>query len=475
MSKSENSEQAKTRAESDSLGEIEVPDSSLWGAQTQRARLNFNFDSDRFPARFIRSFALVKKAAALSNRELGQLEESQVDLIVQVCDEILQGKHSDQFPLPVWQSGSGTQTHMNVNEVIANRCNELAGHGRGTKAPIHPNDHVNKAQSTNDVFPTVMHLSTCQALQDDLYPAIKRLLKDLEQKVNEFSAVIKTGRTHMMDATPITLGQEFSAFHSQIEDWLRNLKNAELPLRNLAIGGTAVGTGLNTEPGWSATVCKNISELSALEFSSADNKFSQIAAHDALVQLHGTINGYACSLLKIVNDLRLMASGPRCGLHEIDIPANEPGSSIMPGKVNPTQIESVSMICLRVMGNNLTVSLAGSQGQFQLNAYKPVIIHAVLESIQLLANASENLSAFCLSGIKPNREQLDTYLNQSLMLVTALNPEIGYDKASKVAHHAYENEMTLRDAVIKLGFMSGERFDQLVDPGQMLGHDKKTD
>ncbi|MEQ8313357.1 MAG: class II fumarate hydratase [Gammaproteobacteria bacterium] len=475
MSKSEDPGQGKTRLESDSLGEIEVPDNSLWGAQTQRARQNFNFESDRFPARFVSSFALVKKAAAISNGELGQLEKSQVDLIVQTCDEILQGKHSDQFPLPVWQSGSGTQTHMNVNEVIANRCNELAGHGRGSKTPIHPNDHVNKGQSTNDVFPTVMHLCTCQALQEDLYPAIKRLLNHLEQKVEEFDAIIKTGRTHMMDATPITLGQEFSAFHSQVEDCLQNLEHAELPLRKLAIGGTAVGTGLNTESGWAEAVCKNISELSALEFSSADNKFSQIAAHDALVQLHGTINGYACSLLKIVNDLRLMASGPRCGLHEIYIPANEPGSSIMPGKVNPTQIESVSMICLRVMGNNLTVSLAGSQGQFQLNAYKPVIIHTVLESIQLLANASENFTASCLAGIKPNREQLNTYLNQSLMLVTALNPEIGYDKASKVAHYAYENDTTLRSAVIELGFMSGERFDQLVDPAEMLGHDKKPD
>lgn len=457
------------RTERDSLGEVKVLRDSLWGAQTQRATGNFDFEASQFTSEFIKAFALVKKATAISNGELGQLDQNLVELISKACDEILAGQHDNQFPLSIWQSGSGTQTHMNLNEVIANRCSEMTGAEKGSKTPVHPNDHVNKSQSTNDVFPTVMHVSTCQALAQDLYPAVEVVLENLNSKAEEFREIVKTGRTHMMDATPISLGQEFAAFHRQIEEGQLNLRRAEENLRQLPIGGTAVGTGLNTEPGWAETVCRSISELSGLEFASAENKFSQIAAHDGMVQVHGAINGLAGSLLKIVNDLRLMSSGPRCGLNEINIPPNEPGSSIMPGKVNPTQIESVSMVCLRVMGNNLTISLAGSQGQFQLNAYKPLIIHATLESIRLLSRAMTNLSHYCLSGISANPEQLEHYANRSLMLVTALNPRIGYDMASKVARHAFAKGITLREAVLELELMSAEEFDRLVDPAQMLG------
>jgi len=458
-----------TRLETDSLGTVEVDRAQLWGAQTQRALEHFDFGSDQFPRGFIEAFALVKKAAALSHRALGKLSEEQAGLIVQVCDEILAGQHADQFPLSAWQSGSGTQTHMNLNEVIANRCNELAGAERGQKSPIHPNDHVNMSQSTNDVFPTVMHLSACMAIQHNLAPALVLLRDTLKLKAAEFDSIIKAGRTHMMDAVPLTFGQEFRAFQSQVESALENISRAEQEARQLAIGGTAVGTGLNTEPGWPGLMCEKISELSALQFTPADNKFAQIAAHDALVQVHGALNGLAVSVLKIVNDLRLMASGPHCGLQEISIPTNEPGSSIMPRKVNPTQIESVSMVCLRVMGNNLAVTMAGSQGQFQLNAYKPLIIISVLESIRLLGSALGNLSRYCIAGISVNREQVQAYVNGSSMLVTALNTEIGYDNAAKVAKHAFEEKVSLREAAAALGILSEAQFDALVDARKMVG------
>lgn len=470
MGDSASTSSARTsRLEADSLGTVEVDSENLWGAQTQRALKHFDFGSDRFPEAFIKAFALVKKAAALSHKELGKLSEQQAGLIVQACDEILAGEHCDQFPLSAWQSGSGTQTHMNINEVIANRCNELAGSERGKKSPIHPNDHVNISQSTNDVFPMVMHVSACLAIQHDLVPALNLLRDKLKLKADEFDSIVKAGRTHMMDAVPLTFGQEFRAFQYQVESGLESIFRAEQEARQLAIGGTAVGTGLNTEPGWPELECKTISELSHLTFIPADNKFAQIAAHDALVQVHGALNSLAASVLKIANDLRLMASGPHCGLQEISIPANEPGSSIMPGKVNPTQIESVSMVCLRVMGNNLAVSVAGSQGQFQLNAYKPLIIMSLLESIRLLSSALTNLSLYCISGISVNREQVEEYLSGSSMLVTALNTEIGYDKAAKIANYAFEKKVSLRVAAAELDILSGEQFDELVDARKMVG------
>lgn len=469
MSESDKHSAENTRQENDSLGGIDVPESALWGAQTQRSLQNFAIGDDRFPASFIRAFALVKKAAARSNQELGTLDNALAKLIEQACDEILQGLHDDQFPLSVWQTGSGTQTNMNLNEVIANRANELAGEARGSKAPIHPNDHVNLSQSSNDIFPTCMHVATCQALQGRLYPALLFLQQQLQNKAREFSKEIKSGRTHMMDATPVTLGQEFRAFAQQIEFCEQQIRLSEDGLQALAAGGTAVGTGLNSPPRWAETICRQISTLSELEFRPADNKFSQLAAHDALVSLHGQLNTLAGALLKIVNDIRLMNSGPRCGFNEITIPANEPGSSIMPGKVNPTQVEAVSMVCLRVMGNNVSVSVAGSQGQFQLNTYKPLLIHCVLESITLLTDAMDSFTRNCLAGIAANSAKLRDYMQRSLMLVTALTPEIGYDLAGKAAHYAHEKDISLRDAVVELELMSADRFDELVDPEQMLG------
>ncbi|MEX0618802.1 MAG: class II fumarate hydratase [Pseudohongiellaceae bacterium] len=458
-----------TRTEVDTIGPVEVAATALWGAQSQRSLENFAIGTDTFTAPFICSFAQVKKAAAQTNQALGLLSSDNGKLIERACDEIITGKHNDQFPLSVWQTGSGTQTHMNVNEVIANRSNELAGKDRGAKSPVHPNDHVNMSQSTNDVFPTVMHVATRHLLHSRLYPVLESLIGELDFKAETFSEVIKTGRTHMMDATPVTLGQEFSSYARQLRFALDQILHGELGLRELAIGGTAVGTGLNSHPDWPAAMTQAISRLTQLEFVPAENRFSELAAHDALLNTHGQLNGLAAALFKMANDIRLMNSGPRCGLSEIHLPANEPGSSIMPGKVNPTQVEALTMVCLRVMGNNTTVSMAGSQGHFQLNVYKPLIIHCVMESITLLTDAMDSFNQRCLTGLTANEEQLRHFVSRSLMLVTALSPIIGYDKAAQAAKYAQEHDITLKEAIVTLKFMSAEDYDREVRPEAMLG------
>ena len=458
----------KTRQERDSLGPVEVSEQVLWGAQTQRSLQNFAIGDHRFPRQFIHAFAQVKKAAASSNQALGRLSEDRARLIAAVCDEILQGRHDDQFPLSVWQTGSGTQTNMNLNEVIANRGNELAGHARGAYSPLHPNDHVNMSQSSNDVFPTVMHVVAAQQLET-LIDATSTLRESLSERAEAFADILKSGRTHLMDATPITLGQEFSAYVAQLDYSLEQLSQARSGVRQLAIGGSAVGTGLNTHPDWASMVAKKISELTAIEFASAGNKFMALAAHDALVDLHGRANTLATALFKIASDIRLMNSGPRCGLAEITIPANEPGSSIMPGKVNPTQAEALTMVCSRVMGNHTTVTVAASQGHFQLNVFKPVIIHALMESMQLLTDAQHSFHAHCVSGIQANKEQLSQYVNRSLMLVTALSPVIGYENAARAAKHANDHGLSLRESVVELELMSEAEFDRQVDARRMLG------
>jgi len=456
------------RIEKDSMGEIQVPVEALWGAQTQRSLQHFKIGNDQFSPSFIDAFALVKKAAALSNQALGALDDTRCALIVKVCDEIIAGEHRGQFPLSVWQTGSGTQTNMNVNEVIANRGNELAGCQRGSNAPLHPNDHVNMAQSSNDVFPTVMHVATMHGLNTNLMPSLAALIDTLGLKSVEFEAEIKSGRTHMMDATPVTLGQEFGAYQAQLMYAQKQLASVQSGISQLAIGGSAVGTGMNTDARWAETVTQHISTLAQCEFVSADNKFMALAGHEALVDLHGRLNVLCTALYKMASDIRLMNSGPRCGLAEIKIPANEPGSSIMPGKVNPTQVEALTMVCLRVMGNNSAVAMAGTQGQFQLNVYKPLIIHAILESMQLLSDAMASFEEHCLSGIKPISANLAHYVERSLMLVTALSPVIGYDQAAKAAKYADENDLSLRAAVAALNLMSASEFDALVDARKML-------
>lgn len=455
------------RTENDSLGAVELADDVLWGAQTQRSLHNFKIGRDQFSVEFIHAFALVKKAAAQANHTLGKLPAKQAELIAAVCDEIASGRHDDQFPLSVWQTGSGTQTNMNLNEVIANRGNELAGHVRGSYQPLHPNDHVNMSQSSNDVFPTTMHVVAAQSVRG-LLDVLDILIAGVDDKVHAFGDILKSGRTHLMDATPITLGQEFSAFSAQLTFARAQLLSSLPSIQALALGGSAVGTGLNTHPDWAQTVVERISELSGIAFTPAQNRFMALSGHDALVDLHGRLNTLATALFKMANDIRLMNSGPRCGLAELRVPANEPGSSIMPGKVNPTQAEALTMVCVRVMGNQTAVSLAGSQGHFQLNVFKPVIIHAVLESADLLRDAMYSFEQHCLRGLEANREQLEANVTRSLMLVTALSPAIGYEKAAKAARYADENQLSLREAVLALSYMDGEEFDRQVDPRQML-------
>lgn len=458
----------KYRIEKDTLGEIAVPADALWGAQTQRSLQYFRIGADKFTPPFIKAFALVKKAAALSNLELGGLDQRCCNLITQACDEILAGDHAEQFPLSVWQTGSGTQTNMNLNEVIANRANELAGARRGAEAPVHPNDHVNRSQSSNDVFPTVMHIVVMQAIRSAFLPALDALIEELDRKREAFADCIKSGRTHMMDATPVTLGQEFGAYHQQLL-YARQSLVAVLPrLAQLAIGGSAVGTGVNTDSRWADLVVTHISELAGMDFMTAADKFMALAAHDVLVDLHGRLNLLSTALYKMASDIRLMNSGPRCGLAEVRVPANEPGSSIMPGKVNPTQVEALTMVCLRVMGNNTALSFAGSQGQFQLNVYKPLIIHLLLESLGLLNDAMMSFREHCLEGLTANPEVLARSVERSLMLVTVLNPIIGYDKAACAAKYADSHDLSLREAVVHLGLLSAEEFDRLVDPRKML-------
>lgn len=460
------------RTERDSLGEVEIAGDRLWGAQSQRSIGNFAIGSDCFPPVFIHDFALLKKAAARANRELDNLAPELAELIEDACDEIIAGHHDEHFPLSVWQTGSGTQTNMNLNEVIANLGNRNAGNALGSNDPLHPNDHVNRSQSSNDTFPTAMHISAMRLSRERLLPALQEIKAELESKSTQFGEQIKSGRTHMMDATPVTLGQEFDAFAAQLDIAEQQIKSALVAVAELAIGGTAVGTGLNTHKDWPEIVVNFINEFSGMKFRPADNKFAQLAGHDALLALHNQLNLLATALFKMANDIRLMNSGPRCGLGEISIPANEPGSSIMPGKVNPTQVEALTMVCVRVIGNNSSVSMAASQGQFQLNVYKPLIIHCVLESLTLLSDAMDSFRTNCLAGISANKEQLERYTQRSLMLVTALSPSIGYDKAAKVAKHAHEKGCTLREAVIDLDLLSGEQYDELVRPEAMLGPDE---
>jgi fumarate hydratase class II len=455
------------RIEHDSLGNVEVAADVLWGAQTQRSLHFFAIGDDRFSPTFIKAFALVKKAAALANHELGKLTDDKKNLIVAACDEILQGRHADQFPLSVWQTGSGTQTNMNLNEVIANRGNELAGFVRGAYTPLHPNDHVNMSQSSNDVFPTVMHV-VCAQQMPLLLSMLSELRVALQAKVDAFSGLLKSGRTHLMDATPMTLGQEFSAFKSQLGYAQQQLEAVMPGIYKLAIGGSAVGTGMNTHPRWAAIVCRNISELSGLPFEPADNHFMALAAHEALMDLHGRLGVLATALFKIASDIRLMNSGPRCGLSELRIPANEPGSSIMPGKVNPTQVEALTMVCTRVLGNQTTMLMAGSQGHFQLNVFKPVIIHTLLESLGLLHDAIYGFTQYCVKGLQANEAQLHNNVSRSLMLVTALSPVIGYEKAAQAARFADSNNLALRDAVLRLELMSAADFDAAVRPQDMI-------
>ncbi len=459
------------RIEKDTMGEVKVPADKYWGAQTERSRNNFKIGAPAsMPIEIVRGFAYLKKAAAHANNELGALESEKRDLISQVCDEILAGKLDDQFPLVVWQTGSGTQSNMNVNEVVANRAHVLEGNklGEGTRK-IHPNDDVNKSQSSNDTFPTGMHIAAYKMIVETTMPGIKQLRDTLAAKSEAFKEVVKIGRTHLMDATPLTLGQEFSGYVSQLDHGLKALNNTLDHLSEVALGGTAVGTGINTPEGYADLVAKKIAEFTGLPFKSADNKFEALAAHDALVETHGALKQVAVSLMKIANDIRLLASGPRAGIGEIIIPANEPGSSIMPGKVNPTQAEAMTMVAARVMGNDTTVSVGGSNGHYELNVFKPVMAQAVLESARLIGDACVSFDEHCAVGIEPNHEVIKRHLNNSLMLVTALNTKIGYEKAAKIAKTAYENGTTLKEEAVNLGFLSAEEFDQWVRPENMVG------
>ncbi|MGA8059040.1 MAG: class II fumarate hydratase [Candidatus Binataceae bacterium] len=456
------------RTETDSMGPIEVPADHYWGAQTERSLHHFNIGPDRMPRSMIRAFGLLKKAAAQVNQDLGKLAADKARLIVQAAEEVASGKLDAEFPLRVWQTGSGTQTNMNANEVISNRAIELAGGKLGSKKPIHPNDDVNMSQSSNDTFPTAMHIAAAEEIVNRLIPAVQKLRDALHAKAEEFAGIVKIGRTHLMDAVPLTLGQEFSGYVAQLDADLKRI-DAVLPdIYELAIGGTAVGTGLNTHPEFADRTAAKIAELTGLAFVSAPNKFAALAAHDALVMASGALRTLACSLMKIANDIRWMGSGPRCGLGELRLPENEPGSSIMPGKVNPTQSEAMTMVCLQVIGNDTAIATAGTQGNFELNVFKPLIIHNLLHSITLLADSCVSFTEFCVLGIEPDRERIASYVANSLMLVTALSPHIGYDKAAKVAKKAHEENLTLRQAAVELGFVKPEEFDRYVQPNKML-------
>jgi fumarate hydratase class II len=454
------------RIESDSMGEVEVPADKYWGAQTQRSLLHFNIGDDKMPREMIRALGILKKAAALVNQDLGKLPADKAKLIVQACDEVIEGKLDEHFPLRVWQTGSGTQTNMNANEVISNRAIELAGGVLGSKQPIHPNDDVNMSQSSNDTFPTAMYIAGAEQL-NKLIPAIQKIYDAIAAKAEEFKDVVKIGRTHLQDATPLTVGQEMSGWASLVERDIERLRMAEPGLYDLAIGGTAVGTGLNSHPEFGERAAKKIAELTGLPFKSHPNKFAALSAHDEIVFASGALKTLATSLMKVANDIRWLASGPRCGLGELVLPENEPGSSIMPGKVNPTQSEAMTMVCVQVFANDAAVTFGGSQGNFELNVYKPVMIHNFLHSIRLLHDASHGFVEYCIAGIELNREQIDEHLKHSLMLVTALNPHIGYDKAAQVAKNAHKKGISLRESAIALGFLSGEDFDKYVKPEEM--------
>ena len=456
------------REERDSIGSMEVPADRYYGAQTQRSKENFQIGTETIPIEMIHAFAVVKKAAAMVNHELGLLDESKKSVIVEVCDEISSGALDSHFPLLVWQTGSGTQTNMNVNEVIANRAIEKLGGELGSKTPIHPNDDVNKSQSSNDTFPTAMHVAAARMVHEHLIPSLHVLRKTFHDKSKQYMDLVKIGRTHLMDATPLTLGQEFSAYESQLDHCSRAIHNALPHLHELALGGTAVGTGINTHPRYATRVAEVIAELTALPFVSAPNKFEALAANDAIVEMSGALKRLACSLMKIANDIRLLASGPRCGIGEITIPANEPGSSIMPGKVNPTQCEALTMVAAQVMGNDTTISIAGASGHFQLNVFKPVMIMNLIQSIRLLSDGMLNFNRKCAEGIEGNHGKIEQNLNNSLMLATALNTEIGYDKASMIVKKAFVENTTLKSAALSLDLLTEKRFDEIVDPSKMV-------
>lgn len=456
------------RIETDSIGQIEVPRESYWGAQTQRSLQNFKIGTEKMPKQVIRALGIQKKACALSNKKLGTIKNDVADAIIKAADEVISGKLDQHFPLVVWQTGSGTQSNMNANEVIANRAIEILGGKVGSKIPVHPNDHVNKAQSSNDTFPTVMHVAAILELNEKLFPALKEVAGLFKEKSFAFQKIIKIGRTHLQDATPLSLGQEFSAFAQQADYAIDRLNTCIPRLSELAQGGTAVGTGINSKKGFAEKVAKNISLITGHPFTSALNKFEALAAHDALVETSGTLNTIAVSFMKIANDIRLLASGPRCGLGEISLPENEPGSSIMPGKVNPTQCEALTMVCAQIMGNHTTVTIAGSYGHLQLNVFKPVIIYNVLQSITLLADGITSFSRNCLAGLTANEERIQNLMQESLMLVTALNPHIGYDNAAKIAKEAHAKKTSLKKAAIKLKLLTAEQFDQWVRPEDMI-------
>ncbi|HAB90843.1 MAG TPA: class II fumarate hydratase [Pseudomonas sp.] len=457
-----------SRTETDSLGAIEVPATAYWGAQTQRSKENFAIGSQPMPLAVVHALAQIKKAAARVNARLGELPEDIAKLIEQAADEIINGSLNEHFPLVVWQTGSGTQSNMNVNEVIAGRANEIAGQGRGGKSPVHPNDHVNRAQSSNDCFPTAMHIATLQAIEHDLFPSIKLLRDGLDKQAKRYANLVKTGRTHMMDATPVTFGQELSAFVTQL-DYAQHAIELSLPaVAELAQGGTAVGTGLNSSPSFADDIAKELASATGLPLTSAANKFAALAGHEPLVSLSGGLKTLAVALMKIANDLRLLGSGPRAGFAEVLLPANEPGSSIMPGKVNPTQCEALSMLACQVMGNDVTVNIAASHGHLQLNVFKPVIIHNILESIELMADGCRNFQEHCIEGMQANEQQMADHLENGLMLVTALNRHIGYDNAAKIAKKAYAENLTLREAAIALELVTDEQFSQWVRPRDML-------
>ncbi len=457
-----------TRTEHDTMGDVQVPSEAYWGAQTQRSYQNFKIGGETLPRPLIYAMALVKKAAALTNAGLSRIQQEQADLIVRAADDVLGGKLDGQFPLVVWQTGSGTQSNMNMNEVLANRANELAGTGLAAYKPVHPNDHVNHAQSTNDSFPTAIHVAVAQEINHLLIPAVQKLRDTLAAKAKAFEPIVKIGRTHLQDATPLTLGQEFSGYVAQLDHGLARLQDALKYLYELPLGGTAVGTGLNSHPDFAVKAAAQLAQLSGLPFVTAPNKFEALGGRDAAVFASGALKTLAASLNKIANDVRWLASGPRCGLGEIKIPENEPGSSIMPGKVNPTQCEALSMVCCQVFGNDVTINMAGASGNFELNVYMPVIAYNLLQSVRLLGDACNSFNDHCAVGIEPVPEKIDYFLHHSLMLVTALNRKIGYENAAKVAKTAYKNDKSLRETAIELGLLSGEEFDALVVPADMV-------
>ncbi|HZR12446.1 MAG TPA: class II fumarate hydratase [Acidimicrobiia bacterium] len=459
---------SRTRRETDSMGAIDVPADRYWGAQTQRSLHHFSIADDHMPAAVIRSMAVLKKAAALVNRDLGKLSDDEARLIVQAADEIIAGEHDEEFPLYVWQTGSGTQTNMNVNEVISNRAIELADGERGSKHPIHPNDHVNMSQSSNDTFPTAMNIAAVEEVTHRLIPSVRALRDSLDARARDFADIVKIGRTHLQDAVPLTLGQEFSGYVAQLDADIERLQTVLPSLYELAIGGTAVGTGINTHPEFAERAAAKIAELTGLPFVSAPNKFAALAAHDGLVMASGALRTLAVSLMKIANDVRWLGSGPRAGIGELSLPENEPGSSIMPGKVNPTQSEAMTMVCVQVIGNDTAVAMAGSMGNFELNVFKPVMIFNFLHSVDMLTDVCRTFREFCIDGLQPNRERIDEHVRQSLMLVTALSPVIGYDKAAEIAKKAHHEGTTLRDAALALGYLTGDEFDAAVRPEDMV-------